>query len=521
MRLFTKIFLCGVLVCGLAFSIPGYFLLHYSMENSMVREAEFALQQYQYDKFTVQSAFLDYADFTVTMVADDYGQEGDDVVLWKVIPKEQYGFGTEKGMGRQKQEDSGFLERNGVLAEPAEEIFSFLAEEIDVPVAFYAQDKTLLYSEIEGMEPSFLNTLSESAHVYQFWTGPNGSCVLVGSVLDCGGQSIYFVSEWNIDMTVSQQEMLQQYFLQCYLAAMAVGMILLGILSVFLTGPLKRMSRAAYRIAEGDYGERLVLAGKDEIGELALSFNRMADAVEEKMEELSEAAREKEDFVANFAHEIKTPLTSIIGYADMIYQRELPRQDVRDASFYIWNEGMRLEALSLKLMDLTVLGRQEFPLQEMAADELLQDVADGLRLFLTENQITLRLEAEAAYIRVDYDLLKTLLINLMDNSRKAGCSRIELTGRIGEEGYRICVEDDGCGMEEEELSRITEAFYMVDKARSRRQHGAGLGLALADRIARLHGCELVFESRKGEGTKVSFTLKYERGEMEDGDEEKE
>lgn len=113
----------------------------------------------------------------------------------------------------------------------------------------------------------------------------------------------------------------------------------------------------------------------------------------------------------------------------------------------------------------------------MAADELLQDVAEGMRPIFLERQVALRLEAEPAYIKVDYDLLKTLLINLMDNSMKAGCGRIALLGEVTEEGYRISVEDDGCGMEEEELSRITEAFYMVDKARSRQQHGAGLGLA--------------------------------------------
>ena len=197
----------------------------------------------------------------------------------------------------------------------------------------------------------------------------------------------------------------------------------------------------------------------------------------------------------------------------MIYQRELPRETVRDASWYIWNEGMRLEALSLKLMDLTVLGRQSFPLQEMAADELLQDVAEGMRPIFLERQVALRLEAEPAYIKVDYDLLKTLLINLMDNSMKAGCGRIALLGEVTEEGYRISVEDDGCGMEEEELSRITEAFYMVDKARSRQQHGAGLGLALAERIARVHGCELMFRSRKGEGTRVSFCLDCEKGNL--------
>lgn len=225
------------------------------------------------------------------------------------------------------------------------------------------------------------------------------------------------------------------------------------------------------------------------------------------MSELERAAREKEDFVANFAHELKTPLTSIIGYADTIYQKELSREETRKASWHIWNEGMRLESLSLKLMELTVFSRQDFPLTELPADELLQDVAEGLAPLFREKQIDFQVRAEQAYVLADYDLLKTLLINLTDNSIKAGADRIELSGQIKENKYLICVRDNGCGMEQEELSRITEAFYMVDKARSRKQHGAGLGLALAEQAARLHGDRLTFESRVGAGTTVSFSLR--------------
>ena len=108
-------------------------------------------------------------------------------------------------------------------------------------------------------------------------------------------------------------------------------------------------------MAEGCYEERLPRGGRDEIGVLAESFNQMAAAVEGKIGELSQAAQEKEDFVANFAHELKTPLTSVIGYADRIYQKELSREEQKQAAWHIWNEGMRLEALSLKLMDLTSL----------------------------------------------------------------------------------------------------------------------------------------------------------------------
>ena len=609
MRLFTKIFLCGTLVLSLAFSVSGYFLLHFSWESSMAREADFALKQYQYDKFTIQSALLTFTDFEMSfaIVQEDDADRGQITTWWEDVPG---GTVVSSGEGGEKWSVKGaeqIFDR-----ESAAELFRILAEDVSLPAAFFTGDGTLLYSGIEGLDASFLEELSEDAHVYRFRETPEGSFLLVGSVLERGkleltagiwdegdvgdqgaveaegrdreengpdaaqadvqarpdagaaaapdaaqaavrgmeeagkeadaqtadlgtaqegtwyetegaardigapGDGIRFVTQWDVSKTVRQQEILQQYFLRCYLAAVLVGMGLLGLLSALLTGPLKRMSRAAGRMAQGDYEERLAVKGRDEIGELAESFNRMAEAVEEKVEALSRAAREREDFVANFAHEMKTPMTSIIGYADMLYQRELSRKEVRDASWYIWNEGMRLEALSLKLMDLTVLGRQDFPLQEMAAEELLADAAGGLEPFFAEKGVSFALSADPAYIRVEYDLFKTLLINLLDNSVKAGCTRLALSGtREREGGYRICVRDNGCGMEEEELSRITEAFYMVDKARSRKQHGAGLGLALADRIARIHGSRLEFRSRKGQGTEVSLLFSCAETEMVD------
>lgn len=500
MRLFTKIFLSGVLVLGLAFSASGYFLLHYSLESSLAREADFALKQYQYDKFTVQSAML--TDTVIAISLNDELTEG-----------EAFTYTIREKSGPQDDFWSGEYQ--------SEDLFKALALELSVPAAFFAEDRTLLYSNIQDLDPAFLDDLEENAHVWQYCKNGAGGSILVGSILwqesmpvvseknaaEEKGRPIYFVTQWDISKTLLQQDTLRQYFLRCYLIVMAAGMVLLIVLSAFLTGPLNRMSQAARRIAAGDYGERLSAGGRDEIGGLADSFNQMAGAVQEKMDELERAAKEKEDFVANFAHELKTPLTSIIGYADTIYQKELSWEETRKASWHIWNEGMRLESLSFKLMELTVLGRQDFPLTEMPADELLQDVAEGLAPLFREKQINFQVQGEQAYVLADYDLLKTLLINLTDNSIKAGADRIELSGQKKDNKYLICVRDNGCGMEQEELSRITEAFYMVDKARSRKQHGAGLGLALAEQAARLHGDRLAFESCAGAGTAVSFFLK--------------
>lgn len=490
MRLFTKIFLFGMLAFGTAFSISGYFLLHYSLESSMARETDFALKQYQYDKFTVQSAMLSSSDAAFLMSAKDSPpSDAQTFLIW------------------QPSFDSLITaEENG-----ANTLFSALAADLSAPAGFFTEDRQTLFSTLKEFDPSFLDGLSEDTHSYRFCRTAESACILVGSILDWEGaaepRKIFFITQWDISKTLNTQQTLQQYFLRCYLIAMAAGAALLGILSALLTGPLKRMSRAARRMAEGDYGERLSPSG-GEIGELAASFNDMAEAVEEKLGQLAKAAREKEDFSANLAHELKTPLTSIIGYADTIYQKDLTREELRKASWHIWNEGMRLESLSLKLMDLIMLEKQDFPLTQMPAEELLQDVAESLAPHFPQHRAEFLLQAEPAEVMAEYDLLKTLLLNLIDNSLKAGGSRIRLTGRKTAPGYEIRVSDDGCGMEAAELSRITEAFYMVDKARSRRQHGAGLGLALAERIAGLHGGSLIFESRKGVGTEVSFLLPY-------------
>ena len=115
----------------------------------------------------------------------------------------------------------------------------------------------------------------------------------------------------------------------------------------------------------------------------------------------------------------------------------------------------------------------------------------------------------------------TLVTNIVDNARKASSpgKRIWLTGRKVEKRYRIEVRDEGIGIPKEELSRITEAFYMVDKSRARAQHGAGLGLAIANRIALLHGDSLHFESERGKGTTVWFEVDIASRERRSDDNE--
>ena len=260
-------------------------------------------------------------------------------------------------------------------------------------------------------------------------------------------------------------------------------------------------------------------ASKDEIGELGHSFNRMAEKIQDNVEQIQEEAQKKEQFVSDFAHELKTPLTSIIGYADRIYQQDMSREETKKAAEYIFSEGMRLESLAFKMMDLAVLNKQKLIKEVVDVKEFENDIRMTFEKITQEKGIVFMVLLESAWIKVEYDFFKTLLVNLLDNAVKAGSSKIAFTGKLREEGiYEFRITDNGCGIPKEDLDKITEAFYMVDKARSRKLNGAGLGLAIARRIAMMHETELEYQSRQGVGTSVVFRMKTEETADETTDE---
>ena len=128
---------------------------------------------------------------------------------------------------------------------------------------------------------------------------------------------------------------------------------------------------------------------------------------------------------------------------------------------------------------------------------------------LASDGMTLDMRWEQGEVEIEPDLFKTLMVNLIDNARKASRKgqTVEFFGKREDGGYAFYVRDHGRGMKKEDLSRITEPFYMIDKSRSRAQNGAGLGLALCQRIAELHGTALEYESEPGVGTTVRVLLK--------------
>lgn len=307
------------------------------------------------------------------------------------------------------------------------------------------------------------------------------------------------------DIYADRDSLLKQYRLALVML-LVIGGICIYVLSRYMTRPIRSLGKVAGQIAAGNLEQRSHYTKQDEIGELAISFNRMADKLVAQMQEKELEAKQKEDFTAAFAHELKTPLTSIIGYADMLGTIQLTDEERQEAYFYIFSQGKRLESLSHKLLELVSLEKQPFVYKPVPTKQLEENIRATMRPILKNRNIKGRIDLEKGTLSGDYELLLSLFYNLLDNAVKAveEGGFILLKGRNLENVYEIKVVDNGRGMPRQEITRITEAFYMVDKSRSRKEGGAGIGMALCKQIIDLHKASLKIDSNPGEGTVVQI-----------------
>lgn len=339
----------------------------------------------------------------------------------------------------------------------------------------------------------------------------------VVSVLEVSEDMCFVENSENILDIYKDRDNNYRQFQMILLSVSGISGLLLLVISKRLTDPLKKLSLTAREIGNGSFEKRVNEEGMNssaEIRSLTEDFNRMAGYVEAYIGELKEENRRREEFIDNFTHELKTPLTSVIGYADLLRSYDVEFEKRRQYAEYIFREGTRMENLALHLLDLIVLQKQKFDLKSVNIEYFFHEVQETLVFVIEKYHVRLHVEYEPCRVFMEEDLLKTLIYNLADNGCKAMidnkkngkepdlyiCSFVE-QGRC-----RITVRDTGVGIPGEEIKKITEAFYMVDKSRARTMGGAGLGLALCKEIAGIHGSELEIESEPGVGTSISVCL---------------
>lgn len=295
--------------------------------------------------------------------------------------------------------------------------------------------------------------------------------------------------------------------------ASIIGIVLV-VMSVRLLRPLSRINHSLRNIADGDYSLRLPADKSPEFNEIANNINRMSESIEQNVAEVQGLADQRQRFVDNFAHEMKTPLTSIMGFADLIrIQKEMSARKRQEYAGIIVDQTKRLQSLSAKMLQLSSLTHTELDWQQMEINTLFFDVYKTVLPVMTTRKVHLKIKPCQGHVRVDRDLFELLLSNLLDNAGKASKEgdTVRMWAQQEEHQWKFFVQDEGVGIGEEDLLHIREPFYMVDKSRSRKSGGVGLGLALCAQIVALHGADLQIESTLGEGTMITVVLPQKKG----------
>lgn len=286
------------------------------------------------------------------------------------------------------------------------------------------------------------------------------------------------------------------------LSYLAVFLLLITFASFRLSKPVQMMTEATARVQEGDFDVRLPAHEVGEVGELMRSFNEMTEA-------LSRTAYLQKDFISSVSHEFKTPIASIRGFAKMLQMPGLTEEQKAEYIDLIAKESERLSRLSETLLRLSALEQQTAPasLSSFSLDEQLRQVILRLEPTWSAKDIVWQLELdEEVNIVSDEALINHVWINLIQNAIKFTPEGGEIEARVFTWEGRAVVEiqDHGCGMEPQTVSRIFDRFFQAD--RSRKQEGVGLGLTLVKRILDIMGGDIKVRSALGEGSTFRVTL---------------
>ncbi len=471
MKFSSKLLFCTMIVMAIALGFSGFYFVDSVFEISLERETGQALDENSILCFAFETAALN--------VPAKYDVLQDSTVEQLASKLESSGQNASRMLRISNEEKQALYASDGF--------------EMDDALLSQTDASTKAYSTI------YLN-----GHYY----------VQTASTVNALDRVLYLETLRDVTVVFDERAMGFRVYRQVTVVMLLLGMAAMHLISFLLTKPIRHLTRATKKMAAGDYAYRARKVSNDELGQLTLDFNHMAEALEENINKLEDEIQAKEDFVGAFAHELKTPLTAIIGYADMLRSRKLDEEKSFLSANYIYTEGKRLEAMSIRLLDIMVTRHGQAQFQEVQAESLFQYLQ---AMFRTNEDMKFVYTFEEGIVWAESNLIITVLINLMDNAVKASepGSTIEVKGMAKEKGYLFQVKDYGMGIAEEEIQKITKAFYMVDKSRARERNGAGLGLALCAEILSLHHSSLSIESKLGEGTCIGFLLPEQERESDE------
>lgn len=327
---------------------------------------------------------------------------------------------------------------------------------------------------------------------------------VAGAPIEIRGHAVGFVlvsapttSVWNM-----LEANLKVYLLSA-LGALVLSCLVVYLLTYRIVRPLRQMAAVTRRFAQGDFGARVNVKGKDEMAELGEALNHMAVS-------LSSVETMRRSFVANVSHELKTPMTTISGFVDGILDGTIPPEKQTQYMKVVSDEVKRLSRLVRSMLDLSRIDSGELKMTTVRMDltEALYSVllSSEQRIEKKNIRITGLEDCEKLEVNGDYDLLCQVLYNLVDNAIKFTNDGGNIDIRLTQENARakMVVRNTGSGIPPQEMPQIFERFYKSDRSRAMDKNGVGLGLYIVKTVVGLHGGEVSVRSVEGEYTEFAF-----------------
>ncbi|MGN1318972.1 MAG: ATP-binding protein, partial [Lachnospirales bacterium] len=288
--------------------------------------------------------------------------------------------------------------------------------------------------------------------------------------------------------------------------AAVLGFAVLNLSMSKTISDITKLNNAAKKIALGCFDEQIEIKGDDELAQLAESFNDMAKS-------LSETEKNKQEFLSNIAHDIRSPITSITGFLDAILDGTVPPEKINKYLKIIKSETNRLNKLTNSILDLNKISgiRQELITKDFCIDELIVSTIESInsRTFDKKLSVSYKFEKEGILVNADYDKIQRVLYNLYDNAIKFTNEGgyIETYIYTKKNKAYISITNSGLGLTKEEQKKVFDRLYKTDSSRGIDKTGMGLGLAIVKEFINMHNETISVESKLNKYTKFTFTLK--------------
>lgn len=365
---------------------------------------------------------------------------------------------------------------------------------------FYYEDSEISYKTTDAIVLNNKEILNVEANKYKtiIENKDNNYYIFISAKLDNGNVLVY---ARNVNSIYEIRDSIMTICIYSIIIAILVIAIIAFIISKTITKPMVEMQKEMVKLSKGNYDIHLK-ENNSELGKLSKNFNKMSKEIKNRNDELLELINSKQIFIDNLAHEMNTPLTSILGYSELLEKANLTEEQRSKYLQYIQQETKRILDMYKKLLMLSYKKNADFEKSNIDMEKVFNEINDTLSNRLSQNNIELLVNNQLRYLYGDETLIIMCISNLIKNAINVSSkySKIIINAFEMNNKKYVQVVDQGPGISEENIKKITEPFYRVDKVRSRKNGGAGLGLSICKSIMEMHGGDIKIESDIGKGS---------------------